>query len=98
MAGVSANVSAGVPRNWWTALDERNSGGYFDRPGKEQEWELKAHAQSHTSQRQKLYDLALRFVERVQKQITFVPGQLDFGPRFFDPLVEVEEELEEDDE
>jgi len=72
--------------------------GYFDRPGKEQAWELKAHAQTHPSQRQKLYDLALRFVERVQKQITFVPGQLDFGPSFFDPLVEDEEELEEDDE
>lgn len=72
--------------------------GYYDRPGKEQAWELKAHAQTHPSQRQKLYDLAARFVERVQKDIPFVPGQLDFGPRFFDSLVEDEEELEEEDE
>lgn len=72
--------------------------GYYDRRSKQRAWKLRVHAQSHPSQRQKLYDLAARFVERIQKDIPFMPGQLDFGPEFFDPLVTDEEELEEEDE
>lgn len=58
--------------------------GYYLRPSKDQAWTVLQGRRTHPSQRQTLFNRSAGFVERLEKGIQFVPGQLDLGPAFYD--------------